>query len=410
MDEQINRQVDKIFQDSLQSHRENPVAETWEVIEKQLDKENEKAYAIKKSRNRWITYGLLVILIAGPATIHDHWKKHDIADAIPTSTHSRNLSGDTQIKRTASAINNQAQDKTVKKNYAVQYGRDWVAETKEVGSVIENHELYAKQNLPAKPLLVTSQGIRDLTVIKPEKRPFTNRISVMPYFSKEFAGYTLSDDDATAANGKEIEERERNVFSASLGFYLDYRINKRWVIQSGISYSWSNSVIDSAKSYAVKDDGGGVQFKFNTISGYGYLQPSSTIQPAVGDSVLTAKAYSQLHYLTVPLILSYSLQMNRFSLLVGAGASINFLTSATVETKIYGPGFSQDESAIPIKGLKKINYGVLIKAELEYHMNSTWGISLIPCFKNTLSPINIHSALSAYPYNIGIGIGLHYRL
>lgn len=252
-------------------------------------------------------------------------------------------------------------------------------------------------------------GIPENMIIKPEKYSLKNRLSITPYFSQEFAGYSLSDDDATAADGHEIENRERNVFSASLGIYLNYKMNKRWVIQSGISYSWSSSIIDSSKSYAVEDNSGNVQFKLNTISGYGYLQPSLAVQPSVGDSILAAKAYSQLHYLTIPLVLSYKFPLNRFSLLVGAGVSFNLLTGAEVETKIYGPNFNQDLSAIPIKGLKNINFGIIVKADLEYHINSIWGVSLIPCFKNSLTPINIHSALSAYPYNFGIGAGISYR-
>jgi len=115
-------------------------------------------------------------------------------------------------------------------------------------------------------------------IVKPEKQKLISRFSLTPYFSQEFAGYNLSEDDATAANGREIEQRERNAFSASVGVYLNYRLNKRWLIQSGISYSWSRSNIDSGNVICCLDNSGNVQFKLNTISGYGYLQPDSLIQ------------------------------------------------------------------------------------------------------------------------------------
>jgi lipopolysaccharide assembly outer membrane protein LptD (OstA) len=200
-----------------------------------------------------------------------------------------------------------------------------------------------------------------------------------------------------------------SVFSASGGIFLNYRLNKKWVIQSGLSYSWSNSILDPSESYAVKNNNGNIQFRVNTISGYGYLQPSSPSSPNVGDSVLTDKAYSKLHYLTIPLNASYRVSLKRFTLLGGAGVTFNFLTDATVETKILGSPFDQHESVVTLYGLKKINYGILLKAELQYKINSDWGISLIPCFKNALSPINIHSVLSTYPYNFGIGLGVNYR-
>jgi hypothetical protein len=72
------------------------------------------------------------------------------------------------------------------------------------------------------------------------------------------------------------------------------------------------------------------------------------------------------------------------------------------------PGDHQ-ESVVAMHGLKKVNYVVLLKAELQYNINSNWGVSLIPCFKNALSPINIHSDLSTYPYNFGIGLGISHR-
>lgn len=95
--------------------------------------------------------------------------------------------------------------------------------------------------------------------------------------------------------------------------------------------------------------------------------------------------------------------------MIGAGISFNLLTSATLETKIYGPNLKEQETVIPIKGIRNLNYGIILKADLEYHINDRLGVNVIPSFKNSISPINIHSALSAYPYNFGIGAGLSYH-
>ncbi len=253
-------------------------------------------------------------------------------------------------------------------------------------------------------------GSNDKTVIKYQKQKFKDRISITPYFSQEFAGYNFTDEDSTSPGGKEIEHRERNIFSASVGVYINYKLHKNWVLQTGLSYSWSSTNIDSSICYAVNDNNGHVQFKLNTISGYGYLQPSSVLQPNIGDSLLAGKAYSQLHYLTIPLVLSYNITLKKFSLLVGGGVSFNLLTSASIETKTYGSGYPEKEYVINMMGLKKANYGILVKADLQYHINNNIGIDLIPSFRNTLSPINLRTAVSAYPYNFGIGIGMTYHL
>jgi hypothetical protein len=167
--------------------------------------------------------------------------------------------------------------------------------------------------------------------------------------------------------------------------------------------------MDSSQSYAVKNEGGDIAFKLNTASGYSYLHSPSFIVPMVGDSMATAKTHSELHYITVSLVLSYRIPMHRFTLLAGAGMTFNVLTQATIETDIYGANYRQNESEIPLNGLKKINLGLLLKAEIQYRLTSNIAVSLIPSFKNTLGPINMNSSsLSAYPYNFGIGAGIVY--
>ncbi len=451
MEEHVHNSVDKLFRDSLRSHKEGPGEDLWERIENNLDAEDQLISNSRRRRRYRIAAGLFFLLTGAGLYTLNHFKANSFkteqfkqrngpAAVISDKSMEKNPSG--QIKLpvprtkvnssqsvTYSRIFNPVQDDlnlfnskihytpdATNENFPAQYDHDSTISDRNFTTDPTLH--YITVQIPETKMadfhmdnsgLLPEQQITDKMIINPEKYPLKNRLSVTPFFSQEFAGYNFSDNDVTAAHGKEIERRERTVFSASVGTYLNFRINKRWVIQTGLSYSWSSSHIDSSKSFAVKDNTGTVQFKMNTISGYGYLHAPTAAPPNPGDSVLTDKAFSQLHYLTVPLILSYKIPLNRFTLLAGAGVSINMLTSAQVETKIYGPNVSQDESVIPIKGLKKVNYGMILKADLGYRINSKLGIDIIPSFENALSPINnMHSALSAYPYNFGIGLGISY--
>jgi len=231
---------------------------------------------------------------------------------------------------------------------------------------------------------------------------------ITPFFSKDFAGYNFSDHDIKGANGQEMESRERNILSASAGFYLGVRFNRHWIIQSGLSYSWSNNQIDSANSYAVKNEAGHIQFKFNTASGYSYLHTPGSIHPTVGDSISTALAYTQLRYITVPVVLSYRVPLGKFSFDAGAGVSFNFLTRASLQTAVYGSGYFENESEIPIQGLKKISIGLLVKSEIDYHLSRKWSIALIPSLRNTLSPVNLNSSVPVYPFSFSIGAGINF--
>jgi len=421
MEENLNHNVDKLFRESLQSSRQDISSDMWNRIESRLDEDDNRIGAGNRRKQlRLAALLFLFILFAGGIGIFKYSRTHHTgmdstysssAKSILSVTEQNKDSGQKEIQQN-NAVSKALVDITPAKTLFRKVPDEDLAPA---GFVINappqlflkpaeiSPILTAQKNLPA------GNPITENRIVKPEKQKFGARFSITPYYSKELAGYTLSDDDVTSADGKEIEKRERNVFSASVGLYLNYRLNKKWSLQSGISYSWSNSIIDSATSYAVKDNTGTIQFKLNTISGYGYIQPSTGMQPNLGDSVSTAKTYSELHYLSVPIILYYHIPLKRFSLLAGGGVTINMLSGASIETKTYGSGFQEKEYAISMLGLKKVNYGIIVKADLQYHVNSRIGADLIISFKNTLSPINLKSALSAYPYNLGIGLGATYH-
>ncbi len=414
MDEHVEYNIDNFFRDSLLDARHDPSEAVWNKIEHELDDDDKKIIYIKNFRKTVVVASFLIILIGLSLFIEIHVRQ--IKSSVVTSSSTRGLPK--EIKSVQAPGNIKIGNKTSKFNNPAILTKDnhflpvFAGHTGIYLTPTHMDEL--KLPLLHSDLKITLPRsvaeTNDRSVIKYQQQKFIDRISVTPYFSKEFAGYNFTDEDSTSPGGKEIEQRERNIFSASLGVYINYKLNKRWVLQTGLSYSWSSSNIDSSICYAVNDNYGHVQFKLNTISGYGYLQPSSALQPNVGDSVLAGKAYSQLHYLTIPLLLSYNIPFKRFSLLVGAGVSFNLLTSAGIETKTYGLGYPEKEYAVNMMGLKKTNYGILVKADLQYHINSSIGIDIIPSFRNTLSPINLKTAVTAYPYNFGIGIGLTYRL
>jgi hypothetical protein len=437
MDENRPNDIDGIFKDSLQSHLDEPSKAVWDKIENQLDREDILFYKSRLRLLRRISACLLVIIFALGSRVLFHYRygepvktigihkggegvtvsarktgnkpRKDRTDAVsPTLSGAGLLSKDGFIKPGLEAISTDENPSFYKK-YTVG-AEDFLSGQSVQSQAVAYHRDGFLSVSPAIHLEQPKPEISSFDIAKIAVQAFLTRFSVTAYFSKEFAGYNLSDNnDSTGANGKEIEKKERNVFSASVGIFVSYKLKKRWIIESGLSYSWSSSILDPSESFAVKDNNGHIQFKVNTITGYGYLPSSSTAVPNVGDSVLTDKVYNNLHYLTVPLMAAYVINLKRFTLLAGGGVTFNFLTDATVETKIKGPSYDQHESVVTMYGLKKINYGILLKAELQYNVNAKWGVSLMPYFKNALSPINIRSALSTYPYNFGIALGISHR-
>jgi len=423
MDEHVENKVDKLFRDSIQHYKNDPGGNVWDKIENELNKDDKKSATLQNRRMVFMTTALLIFMISLRIITNMQISQHESHAPKSASINPNGASSipDDILTKNENDISTRGIKKTRIQSKGFSFSnRNIAMDIKKTSSSINP----VKTTMLFLPILdfkselesfqknqigfPAAKGMNDKLIVKHQRQSFKDRLSITPYFSQEFAGYNFTDDDSTGPGGKEIEQRERNVFSASVGIYINYKFKKRWFLQSGISYSWSRSNIDSSTCYAVNDNNGNVQFKLNTVSGYGYLQPSSVVQPSIGDSVTLAKAYSQLHYLTIPLIVSYDFPLKRFSLMVGGGATFNLLTNATIETNTYGSGNPEKEYLVKMMGLKKINYGIILKADLQYHINYRMGIDLIPSFKNTLSPINLKNAVSAYPYNFGIGLGLSY--
>jgi hypothetical protein len=426
MKDSFQNHVDNLFREMLQFHKKEPGRRVWENIEKELDKENKIALANKSKRGLKKISGLVLLSFFLSSTLLYYGvhlvlqERSVIAVNIKKSgTGKRTLK---PIKSFPNGFVSIESNHTAKPHFIpgigieitdpnlvflnlihspVSLGADFIP-------VITKDQVFQSMMFPVnKPLSL--HPFAGEHIIKLQQPKFRDKFSITPYFSQEFAGYNFTDNDITAPNGKEIEKAERNIFSASVGVYFNYKINKRWMLQTGFSYSWSRSIMDSSQSYAVMNASGDIAFKLNTASGFSFLHSPPFIVPMVGDSMATAKTHSELHYITVPLVLSYRIPMHRFTLLAGMGMTFNVRTHATLETDIYGANYKQNESEIPLRGLKKINLGLLIKTEIQYPLTSKMVVSLISSFKNTLGPINMNSSsLSAYPYNFGIGAGIVY--
>ena len=256
-----NNPVDKIFRDGLQFHKDQPSKDLWTRIGADLDKDNELTYLSKKRRNLLFISGLMLAMI-GLGIIYiknsnTHFRFIQVEKANSSPKRQANPSAIIQDLTSKPKANNWVSFNGNVKPYnnsltkyriplsenstdseqhtstnEAEYSKNSVTiQTQETkfGSIQTNQINFIPQKISLEKTLVKA-------IAKSPK----NKLSLTVFFSQEFAGYNLSDDDATAADGREIEKRERNAFSASMGMYLNYRINRRWVVQTGLSYSLVN--------------------------------------------------------------------------------------------------------------------------------------------------------------------------
>ncbi|HET7003609.1 MAG TPA: outer membrane beta-barrel protein, partial [Puia sp.] len=375
MKDSFQNHVDDLFRNMLQFYKKEPGKHVWENIEKELDRDD-KAALVKKSKAGFVKACTLTLLFffLGSTVLYYYMylvqpEQSVIQPGISKSGVDNNTQKLTKIFPVSPVLIESKKNNSIIK--PVQPGVSEIsAPDFSYSNAVNSALLFHSDLIPAVTAerilqpLKTPEGISlniketaSQQIVKPQKIKFADRLSITPYFSQEFAGYNFTDNDVTATNGKEIEKAERNIFSASVGLYVNYNVNKKWILQTGISYSWSRSIMDSSQSYAERNAAGDIAFKLNTASGFSFLHTPSFIAPMVGDSMATAKTHNELHYITVPLVLSYRIPFRRFTFLAGAGMTFNVLTHATLETDIYGANFKQNESEIPLRGLKKINFG-----------------------------------------------------
>jgi hypothetical protein len=408
MDKNLHDNIDEIFRDPLQSFEERPARKVWENIERELDRDKRETFLFL-FRDRALQLGtacLIFLCITLGIVLNPGEKSKPVRELKQPAVSSSlfpSLGSKARIHideaaaaalpAPVSALPAMISASPASARYIQPVGLEPLQPEPSAGGILA---------------LAPPVPVNQINTMKKQPRVYLadrpHRWSLTGYFAQELAGYNLADHDSTAANGREIDKKASSIFSESGGLLAGYRLSKKWLIQSGLIYSWSRSISGPSVAYAVTDNNGNTKYRLNTPTGYGFLPASSS----VSDSVSTNQPSSRLHYLSVPVIVSYVFTAKRFSFLTGAGAIGNFLTSASVASKIQGPSSPQSESIVTLYGLRKVNYGLFFKAEIQYAIRADWSVNLTLTSKNALTPINTNSSFSTYPYYIGLGLGLRY--
>ena len=215
--------------------------------------------------------------------------------------------------------------------------------------------------------LIVSTINHSIAKINKKKIIPVSRYSITTFAAPEFAGYILADDEEDLyVNKQVIKNREKHLLSMSGEVLITYKTNKHLSFQSGIIYSASNISIDPSIIYAVNDNVGNIKYRYNTSSGFGYVLPSFSSSPALGDSLYTRTTNHTLEYISIPLIVKYSFEKQKFSFHPGMGIAFNFLTKATLQTEVRNSVNYENESITKLKGLQKVGYSFLLMPEYTY--------------------------------------------
>lgn len=280
----------------------------------------------------------------------------------------------------------------------------------------ENEQLHSKDLVDTKklshPIVSSATIVLDTThkaVAKniPKKKEKISRFSLTPFFSPDIAWYHLSNDNTNnQSNATELENEEKHEFSSTYGALADYTINKYWGLQSGLALSNTNIIVQPETIYAQKDNTGNIKYRINTSSGYGYILPSFSANPAVGDSLYAFSSSHSLQYINIPLALTYNVTKGKFKFNVLAGISSNFLLKAMLKTSVEKGFDNSIETVDNLLGPKKVYFSGLAGAGVDYKLMRNTSITFAPVMRFALNPINKDAAVKSYPTSFGFAAGL----
>lgn len=247
------------------------------------------------------------------------------------------------------------------------------------------------------------------TASKKTSKP--SRFSFTPFFSPDIAWYRLQDDKkGQPDNASEIGKEERHEFSYTYGVLADYKINKHWGLQSGVTLSNTNITVEPKTIYAQRDNTGSVKYRINTSSGYGYVLPSFSSNPAIGDSLYAFTSTHSLQYIGIPLAITYNIKKGKFKFNALAGIAANILTKAKLEATLE-KGFNNSiETLDNIRGLKKVYFSGLAGIGVDYKLTKKTSLVFAPTMRFALNSINKDAPVKSYPMAFGLSVGLKIEL
>lgn len=272
----------------------------------------------------------------------------------------------------------------------------------------------ASASIPA--LKKDSLEISNPPVPEPKTGGDVKGFSVSAFFSPDFNRHRLFDNDENPAHhsidhcrAKDYEGREGQDFSFSAGLLAKYELTQRWSLLSGLTYSSSVRKIRPSTLYAEAGSNAQAHYQLNTSLGTTELPNSGNLTPVVGDSVnLKTDSRQILHFISIPVLLRYEFCVKRLSGYVYSGLSANILIHDHSEISL--PTTTTETVIVNnISGLKTLTYGFLIGVGAQYKLYKGISIFAEPVLRSSITSINQNTTVAAYPYSLGLNVGMNYH-
>lgn len=241
------------------------------------------------------------------------------------------------------------------------------------------------------------------------------------YYSQlEFSGSNSESD---------LISSEAGAFSYSGGFALAYDLNKRFTVQTGISYSSIGQRIEGIESYSgfaryvtskgvsifgVRTTSGIIRennsdiFLTDKNSGVRIMTYYTTevFDPAKNELTRISSSLTQnFNYVEVPVILKYKVIDRDVDFKVTGGVSYNILVSNSA----YAYSGSTRYIIGKTEGLNPVTVSSSLGLGMEYNFSRSLSLNIEPTFRYYITSPGGLSGSSIHPYSFGILSGISYK-
>ncbi len=252
--------------------------------------------------------------------------------------------------------------------------------------------------------LETPDFVRNDSLIKKEPGS-KSRLSVALFYSPNQSWCNLKDntndnfDDVTMYNN-----RENTNFSFTTGLNLKYELSNKWSLITGATYSTIAKSITIKTMYAKANADNEMHFEYPTSSGVIEI-PSDDTHPILheGDSMnINTDGKQSIKFINVPLMVRFQLTKKKITWYANGGFSANFIVQEKAKINMNNSEMTIINHS---NSLKKMNYGFLFGAGVQYNMYEDFGIFIEPVFRGSLTSITRNYVVNSYPYSLGINVG-----
>ena len=435
------RDIDDLFARSLSRYQEMPPAETWQVIEMELNRQEAEKYKNKYFRfKRFVLSAALTLTalfigyllpsglqmkvqdkgneIASP-DVKQPWKADKEAINFDRKHPDKNLNNRVSIQvqeMVPLLLNNQAKSLPDNNPLPFYSGNKPSSRNQEKAGfiLVTDSKLFQPSvHVPDKQSdsLQTDKQSADKENRKVKTETQKCSFTILPYFSFDrISGRFHQQYVYNNQNISDLSGRERPDLSHTEGLLIERKVSDKLFLHFGLLLSDAFTSLSGTVVKALQNSSGSYKFKLSTTYGLAEIKHSTNSQPQASDSIVVTNGAIHIQSISIPLLAGLNVKKGRLSVNVLAGGVISKIIADKAEVEYTTAGNRETEIVHKLEGVRNAYFSLQGGVEAVYAINKKIGFGISPVIRYGITSINKNTPVTTYPVNIGVGASLYIKL